>query len=218
MRWLSLTKAHWCGALILSLMLAWTRRWRNRWVGADLRRHDAHASVMSSAILNALQWRQNGHAGVSNHRCLNCLLSSLFRRRSKKTSKLRFTGLCEGNPPGTGEFPSQRTSNVQKCFHWMTSSCDIFKPPKGILKITIDTGIRDKTYQTSLLVLCVPDDLLPFGARTSADIVMSFGPRFNIKTVFPGMWISMLMIRRSGVLIRVGRHLYIDTAPWVSIH
>ena len=28
-----------------------------------------------------------------------------FRRRSKKTSKLRVTGLCEGNSPGTGEFP-----------------------------------------------------------------------------------------------------------------
>ena len=28
-----------------------------------------------------------------------------FRRRSKKTSKLRVTGLCAGNSPGTGEFP-----------------------------------------------------------------------------------------------------------------
>ena len=35
----------------------------------------------------------------------DCLLSRLFRRRSKKTSKLRFTGLCEGNSPVTGEFP-----------------------------------------------------------------------------------------------------------------
>ena len=28
------------------------------------------------------------------------------RRRSNKTSKLRLTGLCEGNPPVTGGFPS----------------------------------------------------------------------------------------------------------------
>ena len=35
----------------------------------------------------------------SNHRRLDCLLSRLFRRRSKKTSKLRITGLCEENPP-----------------------------------------------------------------------------------------------------------------------
>ena len=39
-----------------------------------------------------LQWRHNKCDGVSNHRRLDCLLSHLFRRRSKKTSKLRFTG------------------------------------------------------------------------------------------------------------------------------
>ena len=32
-------------------------------------------------------------------------LSRLFGRRSKNTSKLRVTGLCEGNSPGTGESP-----------------------------------------------------------------------------------------------------------------
>ena len=29
-------------------------------------------------------------------------------RRSKKTSKLRVTGLCDGNSPVTGEFPAQK--------------------------------------------------------------------------------------------------------------
>ena len=43
----------------------------------------------------------------------DCLLSRLFRRRSKKTSKLRVTGLGAGNSPGTGEFPAQRTSNAE---------------------------------------------------------------------------------------------------------
>ena len=32
----------------------------------------------------------------------------------KKTSKLRVTGLCEGNSPVTGEFPSQMASNAKK--------------------------------------------------------------------------------------------------------
>ena len=36
----------------------------------------------------------------------------LFRRRSKKTSKLRVTGLYSGNSPVTGEFPAQRASNA----------------------------------------------------------------------------------------------------------
>ena len=36
-----------------------------------------------------------------------------IRHRSKKTSKLRVTGLCEGNSPAIGEFPAQRTSNAE---------------------------------------------------------------------------------------------------------
>ena len=44
-----------------------------------------------------LQWCDNERDGVSNHRCLDYLLNRLFRRRSKKTSKLRVTGLSEGN-------------------------------------------------------------------------------------------------------------------------
>ena len=51
--------------------------------------------------------------GVSNHRRFECLLKSLFRRRSKKTSKHPVTGICEGNPPLTGGFPSQSTSNAE---------------------------------------------------------------------------------------------------------
>ena len=41
-----------------------------------------------------------------------------FRRRSKKTSKLRFTGLCVGNSPVTGEFPAQRASNAENVSIW----------------------------------------------------------------------------------------------------
>ena len=36
---------------------------------------------------------------------LDCLHKRLFRRRSKKISKLRVTGVCEGNPLVTDEFP-----------------------------------------------------------------------------------------------------------------
>ena len=48
---------------------------------------------------SSLQWRHNDQDGVSNHQPHGCLLNRLFRRRSKKTSKLRVTGLCEGNSP-----------------------------------------------------------------------------------------------------------------------
>ena len=46
-----------------------------------------------------LQWRHNWGDGVSNHQPHDCLLNRLFRRRSKKTSMLRVSGLCVGNSP-----------------------------------------------------------------------------------------------------------------------
>ena len=61
----------------------------------------------------SLQWHHNESDGVSNHQPQDCLLNRLFKRRSKKTWKLRVTGLCEGNSPETGEFPTQRASNAE---------------------------------------------------------------------------------------------------------
>ena len=55
---------------------------------------------------------------VSNQQPHDCLLNCLFRRRSKKTSKLRVTGLCEGNSPVTSEFPAQRTSYAESVSIW----------------------------------------------------------------------------------------------------
>ena len=46
-----------------------------------------------------LQWCHNDRDGVSNRQPHDCLLNRVnrvFRRRSKKTSKLRVGGLCEG--------------------------------------------------------------------------------------------------------------------------
>ena len=55
----------------------------------------------------ALPWRHNGRDGVSNHQPHDCVLNRSVRRRSKKTSKLRVTGLCAGISPVTSEFPAQ---------------------------------------------------------------------------------------------------------------
>ena len=71
-----------------------------------------------SSWTSTLQWRHNGHDNVSNHQPHGCLLKRLFRRRSKKTSKLRVTGLCAGNPPVTGEFPTQMASNAENASIW----------------------------------------------------------------------------------------------------
>ena len=66
----------------------------------------------------SLRWHHNERDGVSNHQPHDCLLNRLFRRRSKKASKLRVTGLCEGNSPVTGEFPAQRASNAENVSTW----------------------------------------------------------------------------------------------------
>ena len=67
-------------------------------------------------FLLSLWWRHNDRDGVSNHQSYDCLLNRLFRHRSKKTSKLRVTGLCEGNSQHKGPV-------TRKIFHLMTSSC-----------------------------------------------------------------------------------------------
>ena len=65
-----------------------------------------------------LQWRRNEHDGVPNHQRHDYLPNRLFKRRSKKTSKLRVTGLCDGNSSVTGEFPAQRASNAENVSIW----------------------------------------------------------------------------------------------------
>ena len=60
----------------------------------------------------------NVRDSVSNLRRLDCLFNRLFSRRSKKSSELRITCLCDGNPPVTGGFPSQRASNAENISIW----------------------------------------------------------------------------------------------------
>ena len=79
---------------------------------------EAHANRRISDYrpgLHSLQWRHDGHDSISNHQPHNCLLNRLFRRISKITSKLRVTGLSEGNSP---EFAAQMASNAENVSIW----------------------------------------------------------------------------------------------------
>ena len=58
-----------------------------------------------SFTIISLRWRHNDHNGISNHQPHHCLFNCLFGRTSKKTSKLRVTGLCAGNLPGPVNSP-----------------------------------------------------------------------------------------------------------------
>ena len=84
-----------------------------------------HLRSFPSLVLVTLQWRHNEQDSVSNHQPHNCLLSCLFRLGSNKTSKLRVTGLCAGNSPGTGEFPAQMASNAENVSIWCRHHDDL---------------------------------------------------------------------------------------------
>ena len=80
--------------------------------------HVGERSPKNRAVSVPLRWRHNGCDSVSTHQPHDCLLNRLFRHRSKKTSKLRVTGLCTGNSPVTGEFPAQTASNAENVSIW----------------------------------------------------------------------------------------------------
>ena len=86
---------------------------------------------------NSLQWRHNERDGVSNNESHDCLLNRLFGRRSKETSEIRVTGLCEGNSPVTGEFPALRACNAENVSSWWNnknhrlSTQRAARPPKA---------------------------------------------------------------------------------------
>ena len=83
-----------------------------------LRLCDANRDFMIDLIavgMDTLQWRHDERDSVSNHQPHDFLFNCLFRRRWKKTSKLRVTGLCARNSLVTGEFPAQRPG-TQKMF------------------------------------------------------------------------------------------------------
>ena len=44
---------------------------------------------------------------------ITSLTQPFVQTQIKKTSKLRVTGRCAGNSPGTGEFPAKMASNVE---------------------------------------------------------------------------------------------------------
>ena len=76
------------------------------------------AEITAITQSRTLQWRHNGHSGVSNHQPHDCFLNLLFRRKSKETSKPRVTGLCVGDSPMSVEFPAQMASNAENVSIW----------------------------------------------------------------------------------------------------
>ena len=104
----------------------------------------------------ALQWRHNGHNGVSNHQPHDCLLNPLPRRRSKKTSKLRVTGFCAGNkwPVTRKMFPFDDVIMV----YGILIMCSVFVS-KGLIISSVFTCSYQHGKNTVSLLLDTKDIL-----------------------------------------------------------
>ena len=100
-----------------------------------------------------LRWWHNGRNSVSNHQPHDCLLNRLFGCISKKTSKLRATGLCEGNSPGTGEFSTQMPSYAEDVSIWWRHH-DKWESPAHYIWFDFD-DIPIKTCVVVITVLVV---------------------------------------------------------------
>ena len=96
-------------------------------------------SLAWRGIMSQLLWRHNGRNAVSNDQLHDCLVGRLFRRRSKKTSKLCITGLWAGNSPGTGEFPTQMASNVENVSIWRRHHANSAMRSAGTVMTTVWT-------------------------------------------------------------------------------
>ena len=92
----------------------------------------------------SLKWRHNGHDSVSNHQPRDCLLNRLFRCRSKKTSKLRVTGLCARNSPVPDECPAQMANNTETVSIWWRHYVSIGKQ-------VVSTELNRKRYDSDNL-------------------------------------------------------------------
>ena len=154
---------------------------------------------------------------VSNHRRLDCLLHRLFRRRSKKTSKLRVTCMW-GEPPVTGGFPSQRVSYAENISIWWRHD-DVpkmysikFTSMQCVLRhihMVCDCVHHFRSVQV-VIHLCVSNYHSHWGNHTIAASATeeALGP-FSMEMGFPILERWHLYIEKKKTFANMGIHRYI---------
>ena len=93
-----------------------------------------------------LLWRHNGGECVSSHQPHHGLLSRLFGRRSKETSKLRVTGLCGGIHRGPVNSP-HKWPVARKMFPFD----DVIIEPLFALRSTVNR-IQEMSWNATVLI------------------------------------------------------------------
>ena len=145
-----------------------------------------------SVIRFTLHWRHDDHDGVSNHQPHDCLLKRLFRRRSKKASKLGVTGFCVGNSPGTGEFPAQRASNAENVSIWWRHQDQLQEGHRHLdrllkswqQKVVFFSGVLSTTCVTRKLAFVqinIPQEIRVHAHRETSCVCITFRPQCIVK-------------------------------------
>ena len=80
-------------------------------------------------------------AMASQSTSLTIVYWTVYLGRSKKTSKLRVTGLCVGNSPGTGEFPAQMANNAENVSIWWRHHGFVSHHGHSIVTIVVADGL-----------------------------------------------------------------------------
>ena len=146
--------------------------------------------------MRTLLWRHNERDGVFNHRRLDCLLNRFLKCRSNKTSKLRVTGLCDGNSQVTGEFPAQKfpfDDVIMQTSNRVNAGKDL---STFILTLQVTIILMIASYlntapynninikgQESFEILMICTGVLIINLRRSSDY-----HRFVMRTPFPVKW------------------------------
>ena len=140
--------------------------------------------------------RHNERDSVSNHLPRDCLLNLLFRRTSKKTSKLRVTGLCVGTSPVTGEFPAQMAMNAENVSIWWRHYETVWVCPYSFIQ-------ADSVFHGGMFTLYCnqksphPNAFLPTGhsrIRTKPALFVNKNSSYWYRVIMPScnMWPLLL--------------------------
>ena len=169
---------------------------------------ETHERALSFHCDCPLQWRHNERDGVSSHRRIDCLLSCLFRRRSKITSKLRVTGLWKGNSPVTDEFPSQMASDAENVSIWwasrkaLCSECNVIN--YGCMRESTNLPMVDQIAPEHVIEIA-PDELLNYCVR-----------RHAIMSSLTNSWRALRTIAFTRNQNKFLLHVFVGARRWAS--
>ena len=128
-------------------------------------------------------------AMASQNASLTIVYSTVYSRcRSKKTSKLRVTGLCVGNSLVTGEFPAQKASNAENVSIWwrhhdqnmhrlcmlVNNAFNSLRPHICVSKLTIvgsDNGLSPDRHQAIIWTNAGILSIGPLGTKLSEILI-----------------------------------------------